>query len=41
MSEASVKIACIQMEPVVGKKDQNVKRSLDLLQTAGVYHADS
>jgi predicted amidohydrolase len=39
MSEASVKIACIQMEPVVGKKDQNVKRSLDLLQTAASHGA--
>ncbi|HEY7516759.1 MAG TPA: nitrilase family protein [Methylomirabilota bacterium] len=39
MSEASVKIACIQMEPVVGKKDQNVKRSLELVQKAAAQGA--
>ena len=39
MSEASVQIACIQMEPVVGKKDENVKRSLELVQTAAAHGA--
>ena len=39
MSEASVKIACIQMEPVVGKKDQNVTRSLELVQKAAAQGA--
>jgi N-carbamoylputrescine amidase len=39
MSEASVKIACIQMEPGVGKKDENVKRSLDLVQKAAAQGA--
>jgi predicted amidohydrolase len=39
MSEASVKIACIQMEPVVGKKDENVKRSLELVQKAAAQGA--
>ena len=29
--EAAVKIACIQMEPVVGKKDRNVRRSLEMI----------
>jgi N-carbamoylputrescine amidase len=37
--EASVKIACVQMEPVVGKKDENVKRSLDLVQKAAAQGA--
>jgi predicted amidohydrolase len=37
--EASVKIACIQMEPVVGKKDRNVKRSLELAETAAAQGA--
>ena len=32
--EASVKIACIQMEPVVGRKEQNVERSLQLVEQA-------
>ena len=27
--EALVKIACIQMEPVIGERDRNVRRSLD------------
>jgi N-carbamoylputrescine amidase len=39
MSEASVKIACIQMEPIVGNKDENVKRSLDLVQKAAAQGA--
>ncbi len=37
--EASVKIACIQMKPVVGKKDENAKRSLDLVQKAAAQGA--
>jgi N-carbamoylputrescine amidase len=32
--EALVKIACIQMEPVVGERDRNVRRSLALLEEA-------
>jgi len=32
--EATVKIACVQMEPVVGKKEQNVSRTLDFIGTA-------
>jgi len=32
--EALVKIACIQMEPVVGERDRNVRRSLELLEEA-------
>ena len=39
MSEAAVKIACIQMEPVVGKKDENVRRGLDLVQKAAAQGA--
>ena len=39
MSEAPVKIACIQMEPVVGKKDENVKRSVELVQQAAAHGA--
>lgn len=39
MSEAAVKIACVQMEPVVGKKDDNVKRSLDRVQQAAAQGA--
>jgi predicted amidohydrolase len=39
MSEAAVRIACVQMEPVVGKKDDNVKRSLDLVQKAAAQGA--
>ena len=32
--EASIKIACVQMEPVVGRKDDNVRRSLDMIEEA-------
>lgn len=37
--EASVKIACIQMEPLVGKKDRNVKRSVELVEQAAAHGA--
>ena len=37
--EASVKIACIQMEPVVGRKEQNVKRSVQLIEQAAAQGA--
>lgn len=33
-SEAELRIACIQMEPVVGEKDRNVSRSLDFINAA-------
>jgi len=39
MTEAPVKIACIQMEPVVGKKDDNVKRGVELVQKAAAQGA--
>ena len=39
MSEAPVKIACIQMEPVVGKKDDNVRRGVELVQQAAAQGA--
>ncbi len=39
MSEAAVKIACIQMEPVVGKKDDNVRRGVELVQQAAARGA--
>jgi N-carbamoylputrescine amidase len=34
-NEALVKIACIQMEPVVGDKERNVRRTLDRIEEAG------
>jgi predicted amidohydrolase len=37
--EAPVKIACIQMEPTVGDKEPNVKRSLELVETAAAQGA--
>src|SRR5215831_5308373 len=37
--EATVKIACIQMEPIVGEKKQNVQRSLGLIEEAAVNGA--
>jgi predicted amidohydrolase len=37
--EAAVKIACVQMEPVVGKKEQNVRRTLELIETAAAQGA--
>lgn len=33
-SEAELRIACIQMEPVVGEKDRNVARSREFISTA-------
>ena len=32
--EAAVKIACIQMEPVVGHKEDNLRHSLDMIEEA-------
>ena len=32
--EAAVKIASVQMEPVVGEKEQNVRRTLELVEQA-------
>src|SRR3972149_3525520 len=32
--EAAIKIACVQMAPVVGHKDDNVRRSLDMIEEA-------
>jgi predicted amidohydrolase len=37
--EATVKIACIQMEPVVGEKERNVRRSLEFIERAAVNGA--
>ena len=37
--EAVVKIACVQMEPVVGKKEQNVGRTIELIETAAAQGA--
>jgi predicted amidohydrolase len=37
--EAVVTIACIQMEAVVGKKEQNVRRSLELIEQAAAQGA--
>ena len=37
--EALVKIACIQMEPIVGEKERNVRRTLDLVQRAAAQGA--
>ena len=37
--EATVKIACIQMEPIVGEKERNVQRSLGLIEEAAVNGA--
>ena len=37
--EATVKIACIQMEPIVGEKERNVQRSLELIEEAAVNDA--
>lgn len=33
-SEAEIRVACIQMEPVVGEKDRNTARSLEFIATA-------
>jgi predicted amidohydrolase len=32
--EAVVKIACVQMEPIVGEKDRNVRRSIEFIERA-------
>jgi predicted amidohydrolase len=32
--EAAVKIACVQMEPIVGKKDENLRRSIEMIEEA-------
>ena len=32
--EAPPKITCVQMEPVVGKKDENVRRSVGMIKKA-------
>ncbi len=32
--EAAVRIACIQMEPIVGEKDRNVRRSIEMIEEA-------
>jgi N-carbamoylputrescine amidase len=37
--EAAVKIACIQMEPVVGKVEQNARRTLELIGEAAAQGA--
>ena len=37
--EAMVKIACIQMEPVVGEKERNVRRSLEFIERAAANGA--
>ena len=37
--EATLKIACIQMEPIVGEKERNVQRSLGLIEEAAVNGA--
>ncbi len=37
--EAFVKIACIQMEPIVGEKERNVRRTLDLVENAAAQGA--
>ena len=37
--EAAIKIACIQMEPVIGEKERNVWRSLELIEDAAANGA--
>jgi N-carbamoylputrescine amidase len=37
--EALVKIACIQMEPIVGEKERNVRRTLELVENAAAQGA--
>jgi predicted amidohydrolase len=37
--EALVKIACIQMEPIVGEKERNVRRTLELVEGAATQGA--
>jgi N-carbamoylputrescine amidase len=37
--EALVKIACIQMEPIVGQKERNVRRTLELVEGAATQGA--
>ena len=33
-NEAIVKIACCQMEPIVGEKDRNIRRSSEMIEEA-------
>jgi len=40
VSESRVRIACIQMEPVVGEKPANVARTLELIERAAGARAD-
>src|SRR2546426_9404821 len=37
--EAVVKIACVQMEPVVGQKERNVRRTLEFIEQAAANGA--
>src|SRR5213596_931558 len=37
--EAVVKIACVQMEPVVGEKERNVRRTLEFIEQAAANGA--
>lgn len=37
--EAVIKVACIQMEPVVGRKEQNIRRSVDFIMQAAANGA--
>src|SRR5437879_9027220 len=37
--EAVVKIACVQMEPVVGEKERNVRRTLERVEQAAAHGA--
>lgn len=37
--EAEIKVACIQMEPIVGQKEVNLKRSIELLEAAAAQGA--
>ena len=39
-SEAVVTIACVQMEPVVGEKERNIRRSLVMIEEAAAKGAD-
>ncbi len=38
-AESKVKIACLQMEPKVGEKDRNLKRSLEMIEQASAAGA--
>lgn len=37
--EAEIRVACIQMEPIVGQKEVNLKRSIELLEAAAAQGA--